>query len=140
MFYRLQNTIRRFMYGRYGGDALGRFLLVVYLMLWLLGACFRGRLAEPILTTLATVLAVYSLFRMLSRDIPRREGENRRFLRWWYAAKDWLRLQKDRLRDIRTCRYRRCPHCRARLRLPIKRGRRTVTCARCGTAFKAFFL
>lgn len=140
MFYRLQNTIRRFMMGRYGGDNLNRFLTVVYLVLWVVGLFIRRGILGWAVSTLSLILVAVVLFRMLSRDIPRRQGENQRFLQWWYPTKDWLRHQKDRLRDVRTCRYRRCPHCRAWLRLPIKRGRRTVTCSRCHAPFKAFFL
>ncbi len=140
MLYRLQNTLRRFMAGRYGTDALGRFLLGVYLALWVLSWVFRSGIANLVLSVLATLTAVFILYRLLSRDILRRQTENDRFLRWWYPTKDWLRHQKDRLRDIRRWRYRRCPHCGVWLRLPIKRGRRKVTCSRCHAPFKAFFL
>ena len=140
MFYRLQNTIRRFMVGRYGTDGLNRFLLGAYLVFYLLSLCFRRGWVDFVLSTAATATAVWLLFRTLSRNIPRREAENQRFLAWWYPTLDWLHHQKDRLRDAGTCRYRRCPACRAWLRLPIKRGRRTVTCSRCHTPFKAFFL
>ena len=140
MFYRLRNTVLRFMAGRYGVDGLGRFLMGVYLALWLVSLCLRGGWAELAVNTAATAAAVMLLWRMLSRDIPRRQAENDRFLRWWYPTLGWLRHQRDRLRDIRRCRYRQCPGCKAWLRLPIKRGRRTVTCARCHTPFKAFFL
>lgn len=140
MLYRLQNTVRRFMYGRYGGDALGRFLLGVYFVLWVAGLFLRRGIPGMVVAALSTAVAVLALYRMLSRNILRRQAENDSFLRWWYPTKDWFRHQKDRVRDIKRCRYRRCPQCKAWLRLPIKRGRRTVTCARCHTPFKAFFL
>ena len=128
MFRRFGNTLARFMYGRYGSDRFNRFLLVLYLILWVLSALFRGW-TGLIFYVLATATMVWSLFRMFSRNIPRRLAENR-----WYLH------QVTRLKDIRRYRYRRCPHCRGMLRLPIKRGRRTVTCNRCRHQFKAFFL
>ena len=128
MFRRFGNTLARFMYGRYGSDRFNRFLLVLYLILWVLSALFRGW-TGLIFYVLATATMVWSLFRMFSRNIPRRLAENR-----WYLH------QLTRLKDIRRYRYRRCPHCRGMLRLPIKRGRRTVTCHRCRTQFKTFFL
>lgn len=140
MFDRLRNTLIHFMAGRYGTDHLNRFLMGTYLVLWFLSACFTRVLLGSVLALLSTAVAIYLFWRMLSRNIPRRQAENERFLRWWYPTKDWLRRQKDRIRDIRRCRYRRCPGCRAWLRLPIKRGRRTVTCSHCRTPFKAFFL
>ncbi|MBQ8684134.1 MAG: hypothetical protein IJ518_06445 [Clostridia bacterium] len=140
MLLRLRNTLIRFMAGRYGMDSFGRFLMGLYLGLWVLSLFFPRGLTEFILSMATTAVLVVLVWRMLSRNIPRRQAENQWFLRWWYPTADWLRRQKDRLRDIRRCRYRRCPHCKAWLRLPIKRGRRTVTCARCRTLFKAFFL
>ena len=128
MFRRFGNTLARFMYGRYGSDRFNRFLLVLYLIFWVLSVVFRGW-TGLIFYALTTVTMVWTLFRMLSRNIPRRQAENR-----WYLH------QVTRLKDIRRYRYRRCPHCRGMLRLPIKRGRRTVTCHHCRAQFKAFFL
>ncbi len=140
IFQRLRNTLMRFMAGRYGADSFGRFLMGAYLVLWFLSLCFPRGWVELGISLGATLVLVVLFWRMLSRDIPRRQAENQWFLRWWYPVLGWLRRQKDRLRDIRRCRYRRCPGCKAWLRLPIKRGWRTVTCSRCSTAFKTFFL
>ncbi len=139
MFYRLRNTIARFMAGRYGNDQFGTFLFVVYLIIWVVGRCFRG-IPAMVLSTLSLVNVVILLTRMLSRNIPRRQAENAWFLRWWRPLGAFLRRQWDRVRYHGQYRYRRCPGCSAYLRLPILRGRRTVTCSRCHTQFKAFFL
>ena len=136
MFQRFMNTIRRFMVGRYGTDHLNRFLFVVYLLVWLAERLFGGW----ILLGLLWVVMVLLLFRTLSRDIPRRQAENQKFLGWWTPTKGWFARQWTRLKDIRYYRYRKCPGCGARLRLPVKRGYRTVTCARCRHQFKSFFL
>ena len=101
---------------------------------------FRRFVVGQVLSYVMLALLAILLWRTLSRDIPRRAAENDRFLRWWYPTKDWFAHQWTRLRDIRRYRYRRCPGCGARLRLPIKRGRRTVTCHRCRAQFRAFFL
>lgn len=139
MFQRFRNSIARFMMGRYGNDQLNRALFWAYFVLWLASMLFGGWTGF-VLSTLTTVAAVVLIWRMLSRDIPRRQAENRWFLDWWSPIKQWFTHQWIRLRDIRRFRYRRCPACRSRLRLPIKRGRRTVTCPRCAHRFKAFFL
>lgn len=140
MFQRFLNTVARFMYGRYGTDQLNRCLFVVYFVLWFVSVPFRNTLwgwlfALPLWAVLGVLL-----FRTLSRNIPRRQAENRWFLGWWNPTKRWFSFQFTRVRDVRRYRYRRCPACRATLRLPIKRGRRTVTCHRCGGQFNAFFL
>ncbi len=139
MFYRLRNTIARFMTGRYGNDQLGNFLIGTYFVLWLVGLWLRG-IPALVLETVTMAIIVYTLWRMLSRNIPRRQAENAWFLRRWRPCGAFLRRQRDRVRDYRRYRYRRCPGCSAYLRLPILRGRRTVTCSRCHTKFKAFFL
>ncbi len=129
MFQRFRNTIAHFMYGRYGTDTLNRVLFWVYFAVWLISLFFRDAIWGWVFALLLWAILGWLLFRTLSRNIPRRQAENR-----------WLMHQITRVRDIRRCRYRRCPVCRATLRLPIKRGRRTVTCHRCRKQFKAFFL
>ena len=140
MFQRFLNTVQRFMIGRYGTDQFNRFLFVTYFVLWLVSGFFRwtdwGWVFTPVLWAVLAVL----LFRTLSRDIPRRQAENRWFLGWWEPTKRWLRARWARLKDLRHYRFRKCPGCGAQLRLPIKRGRRTVTCHRCRHQFKTFFL
>ena len=140
MFYRLRNSLMRFMAGRYGTDKLNNVLLWTYMVLWAAQLVFRRGTVGLVLSTLGTVIAVVVLWRALSRNIPRRQAENERFLRLWTPIAAWFRRQFLRLRDIRRWRYRTCPYCSARLRLPIRRGRRTVTCSRCNSQFKAFFL
>lgn len=140
MFRRFQNTIARFMYGRYGTDHLNRGLFVLYFALWLIATLFRGTPIGWLFAPILWVILGLLLFRTLSRNIPRRQAENRWFLGWWTPTKRWFSHQFTRVKDIRRFRYRRCPRCRAMLRLPIKRGRRTVTCHRCHSQFKAFFL
>lgn len=140
MLWRLRNTLQQFMIGRYGTDKLNSFLMGLYLVLWLISLFVRGAVAGAVLYVLTVALVVTVFFRMLSRNIPRRQAENERFLRWWPGVTGWCRRQWHRLRDIRRWRYRRCPYCKAPLRLPIRRGRRTVTCSRCHSPFKTFIL
>lgn len=140
MFQRLMNTIARFMAGRYGTDQLNRFLFVTYFVLWLVAQFIRNDWAGMFFALLLWGILLWLLFRTLSRNIPRRQVENERFLRWWTPVKGWFSRLWTRLRDVRRYRYRTCPACGAHLRLPVKRGRRTVTCHRCHNQFKAFFL
>lgn len=140
MWRRFLNTVTRFMAGRYGTDQLNRVLLWTYLALWLVSRVLRRFLAGQILALAALAVLAVWLWRTLSRNIPRRAAENDGFLRWWHPTKAWFSHQWVRLRDVRRYRYRRCPGCGGWLRLPIKRGRRTVTCHRCRAQFRAFFL
>lgn len=140
MFRRFLNTVAQFMCGRYGNDQLNRFLFILYFVVWAISLLFREGLAGIFFALILWTILGFLLFRTLSRNIPRRQAENRWFLDRWYPVKRWFSHQFTRVKDIRRYRYRRCPACRAMLRLPIKRGRRTVTCPRCRGQFKAFFL
>lgn len=141
MFQRFINTVRQFMAGRYGSDQLNHFLFVMYFILWIVARFFRNnQVVGSIFVLLLWGILGLLLFRTMSRNISRRQAENQRFLRIWGPIGRWFGFQWERLRNIRRYRYRRCPGCSARLRLPIKRGRRTVTCQRCRTQFKTFFL
>ena len=141
MFQRFINTVRQFMAGRYGSDQLNHFLFIAYFIIWVVARFFRNRpIAGTVFMLVLWGILGLLLFRTLSRNIPRRQAENQKFLRIWNPIGRWFGFQWERLRNIRRYRYRRCPGCSARLRLPIKRGRRTVTCQRCRTQFKTFFL
>lgn len=140
MLWRWRNTIMRFMQGRYGTDKLNSFLLWTYLVLWFVQMFVRTGIAAKLLALVSVAVAVAVLCRSLSRNIERRRAENDRFLRLWAPIGGWFKRQFVRLRDIRRWRYRKCPYCSARLRLPLKRGKRTVTCSRCNGKFTAFFL
>lgn len=141
MFQRWRNTVTRFMTGRYGLDSLGWFLLIVYGVLCVVGWFFPTRSVPlRILGGVALVLLVLCFGRVFSRRIGQRQAENERYLRCRYAVRSWFRRQSDRVRYIRQYRFRRCPYCKAQLRLPIRRGRRTVTCPCCHSQFHSLFL
>lgn len=141
MFNRFRAWFSRWMSGRYGGgDELSRFLFVVYLICFVAGLLFQlfeATLWLAVLFDLLTwVVLGISLFRMLSRHIQKRWEENQRYLLLRTRVKEWLKLTRHRLRDIRTKRYRRCPHCRAVVRFPIKRGVHIVSCPHCRQKFE----
>lgn len=127
----IRNALRRFMYGRYGSDELNLFLLVTYLVLLLLSALPGLGLLE----TVAFVLMVWSLFRMLSRNYAARRAENAKFLQVAGPVIRWLRLRRTMLRD-KEHRYFKCPNCGQQLRVPKGKGTITVTCRSCGISFR----
>lgn len=127
----MRNAIQRFMYGRYGVDQLGRFLVGVAF-----ASCVLNLLFDSFLLMLVSDAAVfYALFRMLSRNIVKRREENARFLKKANPAIKWLRLQQTMRRD-KTHRYFKCPSCSQYLRVPRGKGKITVTCRSCGASFQ----
>ena len=68
------NWLRNFMYGRYGVDQLGNFLFISYIILFVIS------LFVPYIGFLCYALIIYSLFRMFSKQIYKRQAENEWFL------------------------------------------------------------
>lgn len=128
---KLRTKFIRFMYGRYGVDQLYYALFAV----WGVTAIINCFVNSVILSILGTALAVWMIWRSLSRNIQKRRAENEKFLVLWKPVKSWLILQRDRIRDRKTARYRRCSHCRAIVKLPVKKGKHTVVCPRCRERF-----
>lgn len=131
MWNRIKGSIIRFLSGRYGMDSFNRFLLYAYLAVVVIGI-----FADSILPSLlGTVIALTLLFRMLSRNRMARMKENRAYLKMQNAVIGWFRFNRDRIRDRKTHIYRKCPSCRAVLRLPRTSGEHTVKCPRCANRF-----
>jgi len=128
----LKEMFRRFFYGRRGADQLGMAVLLFSVILSLFGSIF----ASGILSLLSTAAWVYVLFRMLSRNIPAREKENRLFMAKYTGAVMRFRQARTRFKNRKIYLYYRCPNCRAWLRLPRNAGEKTVTCGKCSATFK----
>ena len=72
----IRQWLTRFMTGRYGEDQFNVFLMVLYVSLYVIFLFTRLVFLE----LLAVSLVFFSLFRALSRNLPRRRAENARFL------------------------------------------------------------
>jgi len=127
----IRNALQRFMYGRYGSDQLNVFLIAAYLLLLLLS----GLPGLGLLETVSFLLAVWVLFRMLSRNCAARRAENARFLKLAGPVIRWWHLRRTILRD-KEHRYFKCPKCGQQLRVPKGKGRITVHCRGCGASFQ----
>lgn len=123
--------LQRFFYGRYGGDNLGRALMVGYLALYLIGLLTRW----DILCLLSMLPAVWCVFRMLSRNITARRRENDKYLALTAPLRSRLR-RRHRVRTDKAHRYFKCPNCGQQLRVPRVSGTLKITCRACGTVFE----
>ena len=134
-FYKLQNALYRFMYGRNGSDQLNMALLVIYLALWLLGGLLASALNSSLLYSVInaamTVLAVVIFWRMLSKNLTKRRAENAKFLAWWYPTKNRLKGMKQRHAD-KDHKYFTCKSCKTICRVPAGKGKIVITCPKCG--------
>lgn len=127
----IRNAIQRFMYGRYGNDQLNLFLIVLYFVLYMVLLFLDW---APLYWISLAIFACF-VFRLLSRNIPRRREENSRFLRLTNPVLRWFRFQRTVHRD-KEHRYFKCPNCGQQLRVPRGKGRITVTCRGCGATFQ----
>lgn len=123
--------LQRFMYGRYGYDQLSWFLLVLYLVLYLLTLITRIGLFH----TIGTVGMLFAIFRIFSRNLPKRRAENARFLQAAGPAIRWWKLRRFMAQD-KDHRYFKCPNCGQQLRVPKGKGKLNITCRNCGTSFE----
>ena len=127
----VRGWMSRFMAGRYGGDQLNLFLIVLYLVFYVIFLFTRLLVLE----LLGTVVLVVSLFRSLSRNIERRRAENAHFLQ--IVRPVWRRWTGFRARaHDKEHRYFKCPNCGQQMRVPRGKGRITVHCRTCGAAFE----
>ena len=134
---RFREKLARFFYGRYGADALYYALFATYFIIWAILFFIGNPIARIILSVLQTAILVIMIMRVFSRNIYKRQLENQAFLKAFKPVKNFFILTKNRIRDFKSFRYRKCPHCKAMLRLPKRKGAHPVICPRCKQRFTA---
>lgn len=132
MFYRLKEMLYRFMYGRYGNDSLGNFLFIFYIIISVVNIF----LSSIILYLLSIVTVFFIFFRMFSRNITARSKENQKFLNIKNKFISLFKIRQRQFKERKTHVYKKCPFCKATLRLPRKKGKHTCCCPKCKKSFK----
>lgn len=136
---RLGENLRRFMSGRNGLDLYGRFLSVfsvAAILLALVTSALGMSSLSAFFTAICLASLIWTYWRLFSRNIAKRQEENRRYLAIRERVTSWFRLQKDRIRQRKDYAFFRCPGCRSIARVPRGKGRIRVTCRRCGYTFE----
>ena len=147
----------RFMQGRYGNDEFSQFLMIAGLVL-LIGS---NLLRIGIVHTLAWVVLFYGYFRVMSRNIPKRQQENFKFQQMkakllgragsgTSGQSSWKqrRAQKKQAKqqqtdysqyqqtaDTANYNYYRCRNCGQIVRVPKGKGTVKITCPECKNTF-----
>lgn len=147
----------RFMQGRYGNDEFSQFLMIAGLVL-LIGS---NLLRIGILHTLAWVILIYGYFRVMSRNIPKRQQENFKFQQMkakflsrksagaagqskWQQRKAQKQQEKQQQNDysqyqqqadVENYNYYRCRNCGQIVRVPKGKGTVKITCPECKNTF-----
>ena len=90
MFYKFRCVMARFMYGRNGMDQMNQAFWWGYIGILLAEILFNLlRLRAPAIAceALLWVLMVFILFRMFSKNLPKRREENQKFMNWFWKIK-----------------------------------------------------
>ena len=120
------------MYGRYGTDTLNKTLFITYAVLvvvFMVVSLFVNILwLNLVHLTLSIIIVYVMIFRTFSRNIQKRRRENEKFC-------GFFKLRRNKFRDRKTHIYKKCPHCKAVLRLPKAKGKHSVICPRCKNRF-----
>lgn len=126
-----RERVATFMAGRYGIDRLYYFLLAICFILIVINL-FASSI---IISIIESTLFAYAIFRVMSRNIYKRQQENEKFIKLIEKPKKIFNLQKCKMRDRKTHVYRKCPSCKNNLRLPRQKGKHTVVCPCCKHRF-----
>ena len=131
----LRYRISQFIYGRYasyGFDLLTKVLAAFCIFLSVINL-FVGSF---IIYFIETALFFYMFCRLFSRNIYKRQEENRRFAGFVGKIKGNFYFHRRRHSERQTHIYKKCPHCSVMLRLPRREGEHNVCCPRCKNNFK----
>ncbi len=138
-FQKIGNTIVRFMYGRNGMDQLNRALFWGYMGIFLGQVLFSAmhlQLPALICEIVLWPMMVLILFRMFSKNLPKRRAENQKFLNWWWSVKSRSAGAKARHAD-KDHKYFTCKTCGTICRVPVGKGKIIITCPKCGAQIHA---
>lgn len=129
--------LMQYMSGRHGPDMLTYFLLgcafaVSFINIFL--SVFVSRVVTALVQLIVYALLGYAVFRFLSRNISARRREND-----WFVSKLNLIKRKREFNNQKKadkCHvYKKCPYCKAVLRLPHRLGKHKTVCPKCGKEF-----
>ena len=138
VFRKIGNAIARFMYGRNGMDQLNLVLMWVVLILDVVTMLVQRNHAavSMVLYWLSMAGWVYVLFRMFSKNLSKRRGENQKFVNWVWRMKSSRAGAKERHAD-KDHKYFTCKNCKTNCRVPVGKGKIIITCPKCGAQIHA---
>lgn len=126
------NKLTKFMYGRYGIDELYYFLLIICLIIIILNIFIKS----SILTIIEFIIFSVAIYRYLSKNKYKRNKENKKYLYIKDKILNYFNYQRRKYNDRNTHMYKKCPKCKQKIRLPLKKGKHTVKCPNCSHKFE----
>ena len=121
----------KFMKDRYGIDELYKFLLLICFVLLVINTF----VSNNIIRLFEVLLSVIIFYRYMSKNIKLRKKENDKYLEIKDKIIKLFDYNKKKYKDRNTHMYKKCPKCKQKIRLPLKKGKHTVKCPNCGNRF-----
>lgn len=128
----MKEKLIRFMYGRYGMDSFGKFLIGAGLVSAMLSNLFH---LSSLFYLIAWIFLIYAYFRMFSRQIYKRSAENQAYLKRTAAFRLRWQKQMNLLRQHKTHHIYKCPSCHQKIRVPRGKGKIEIRCPKCQRTF-----
>lgn len=126
----------KFMQGRNGVDDFSRFTMGVAIVSIILAIFTRnGSFIGALLDTIGLLAIVYTYYRILSKDIPRRYQENQKYLEKTNKIRMHFRKEKNLMEQRKTHHIYTCPGCGQKIRIPRGKGKIEIDCPKCHTKF-----
>lgn len=121
----------KFMKDRYGVDELYKFLLLICFVLLVINTF----ISNNVIRLFEVLLIVIIFYRYMSKNIKLRKKENDKYLEIKNRIIKLFDYNKKKYKDRNTHMYKKCPKCKQKIRLPLKKGKHTVKCPNCGNKF-----
>ena len=128
----MRDKIYRFMQGRYGTDDFYKFLFWVALIGIVINWFFKSQL----LSFAVTLILVYAMYRVLSKNHSARYAENQRYLQATAKIRYWFVQQKKLMEERKYHHIYTCPKCRQKIRIPKGKGKIMIRCPKCHHEFQ----
>ena len=128
----MRDKIYRFMQGRYGTDDFYKFLFWVALIGIVINWFFKSQL----LSFAVTLILVYAMYRVLSKNHSARYAENQRYLKATAKIRYWFDQQKKLMEERKYHHIYTCPKCRQKIRIPKGKGKIMIRCPKCHHEFQ----
>ncbi len=129
---KFRNKLANFMRGRYGMDNLYYFLIGMVFLFMIIYTFTR----KFIFYIIELVFFILVIFRTFSRNYEARRKENELYLSLTNPIRSFVKFNTRKIQDRKNYRYRKCPNCHQVLRLPIRKGKNSVKCPKCGKTFE----
>lgn len=123
--------IKNFMLGRYGFDQLSLALFILSLFFNVLYRFIPIR----ILLLVSYAAFIFTVYRICSKDIYRRQKENQWFLVKYSFLTSEFKFRKEIFDNRKEYKYLKCPSCKHWLRVPRGKGMIEICCRNCNNRF-----